>query len=51
MGLNEASDGFNSSSDVIIMDSKSVEKSTYYVLGTPRTNNEAYQQLSEVLNA
>ena len=49
MGLNEASDGFNAASDVIIMDQTRVEKSTDDVLGMPRTFSEAYQQLSEVL--
>ena len=49
MGLNETSDGFNASSDVIIMDQTRVEKSTEYVLVVPRTYNETYQQLSEVL--
>ena len=49
MGLNETADGFNSSSDVIIMDQTRVEKSTDDVLGMHRTYSEAYQQLSEVL--
>ena len=43
MGLNEASDGFNASSDVIIMNQTRVEKSTDDVMGMPRTLSEAYQ--------
>ena len=49
MGLNQAADGFNLTSDIIIYDTERIEKSTDDVLGMPRTLNEAFSQLAQVL--
>ena len=49
MGLNQVADGFNPTSDIIITNTERIEKSTDDILGMPRTFNEAYSQLAQVL--
>ena len=50
MGLNQAADGFNLTSDIIITNTDRIEKSTDDILGMPKTFNEAYTQLAQVLS-
>ena len=49
MGLNQAADGFNLTSDIIITNTERIEKSTDDILGMPKTFNEAYAKLAQVL--
>ena len=49
MGLNQAADEFNLTSDIIITNTERIEKSTDDILGMPKTFNEAYTQLAQVL--
>ena len=49
MGLNQAADGFNLTSDIVIANTERIEKSTDDILGLPRNFNEAYSQLAQVL--
>ena len=49
MGLNQAADGFNLTSDIIIANTERIEKSTDDILGMPKTFNEAYPQLAQVV--
>ena len=49
MGLNQAADGFNLTSDIIIANTERIENSTDDILGMPKNFNEAYSQLAQVL--
>ena len=50
MGLNQAADGLNLTSDIIIANTERIEKSTDDILGMPKNFNEAYSQLAQVLS-
>ena len=49
MKLNQAANGFSLTSNIIITNTDRIEKSTDDILEMPKTFNEAYTQLTQVL--